>query len=261
MPYTPIARRRSVIAAAAAASLALLTPQPATAATFGTEFRVLQLNLCHSGVNTSCFTGDRVITKARSVITSVDPAVLSLNEICSGDVAPLREAMGSSQVVFKAAERPDGSPVKCVNGQDYGNALMVDSAYAGTVTETGRYAAQDGGSEKRVWACVSGGAVAACTTHLSTTGSVALNQCRELMNGPVTRYAAGRPAVMSGDLNMRYQGSPNVQNCVPSGFFRKGDGSVQHVTASTRFTFVGTRSISMSGTTDHPAWQVTLSLP
>ena len=59
-----------------------------------------------------------------------------------------------------------------------------------------------------------------------------------------------------GDLNLEYSpGSPtNAQNCVPSGWFRKGDGDVQHVTART-LTFVSTQTYSMSRT-DHPAFVV-----
>jgi hypothetical protein len=67
--------------------------------------------------------------------------------------------------------------------------------------------------------------------------------------------------VVSGDMNLRYQGSPNVQDCNPSGFYRKGDGSVQHVFASNNLTFVSGTTISMSGTTDHPAWLVTVTAP
>jgi hypothetical protein len=109
----------------------------------------------------------------------------------------------------------------------------------------------------RVWACLPAGSLSACTTHLSArTGSVALAQCKELLGRAV---GLPGPTVVSGDMNLRYQGSPNVQDCNPAGFYRKGDGNVQHVFASTSLTFVSGTTISMSGTTDHPAWLVTVT--
>lgn len=165
--------------------------------------------------------------------------------------------MGASQAVFVAAQRRDGTPVTCTNGQQYGNIVIVVSALAGSAPVTGRYTAQDSGNEMRVWACLPAGALSACTTHLSaSSGSVALAQCKELLGRAV---GLPGPTVVSGDMNLRYQGSPNVQDCNPAGFYRKGDGDVQHVFASTSLTFVSGTKISMSGTTDHPAWLVTVT--
>ncbi|GAB3445311.1 endonuclease/exonuclease/phosphatase family protein [Actinophytocola sediminis] len=224
-----------------------------------TTVPVLQLNLCHSGA-ADCFSGDAVVVRAVSVIASVRPKVVSVNEACAGDVEPLRAAMGEARSVFVAAQRPNGTPVLCANGQQYGNFVLVASSLAGGAAVTGRYTAQDTSNEMRVWACLPAGALSACTTHLSArSGSTALAQCRELMTTAVG-YAATAPVVVSGDMNLRYQGSPNVQDCNPSGFYRKGDGSVQHVFATNNLTFVSGRTISMSGTTDHPAWLVTVTL-
>jgi hypothetical protein len=233
-----------------------ITAAPATAAT---TVNVLQLNICHSGV-VSCFTGEAVMTKAVSVISSVRPQVLSVNEACSGDVERLRAAMAPARAVFVAAQRRDGTPVLCRNGQQYGNIIIVAESLAGDPGATGRFTAQDSGNEMRVWACLPAGALSACTTHLSaSSGTTALAQCRELMARAVG-YAATAPVVVAGDMNLRYQGRPNVQDCNPTGFYRKGDGSVQHVFATTSLAFVSGRTISMSGTTDHPAWLVTVSL-
>lgn len=94
--------------------LSIAAPLPATAAT---TVKVLQLNICHSGV-AGCYTGaDPVMTKAVSVITSTKPQVLSVNEACQGDVARLQAAMGASQAVFVAAQTRAGAPVTCTNGQ------------------------------------------------------------------------------------------------------------------------------------------------
>jgi hypothetical protein len=230
------------------------------AASGATTVKVLQLNICHSGI-ASCYTGDRVMTKAISVITATRPQVLSVNEACSGDIAPLRQAMGAARAVFVAAQRPDGTPVTCTNGQHYGNIVMVVDALAGTVGVTGRYTAQDSSTEMRVWACLPAGVLTACTTHLSArSGTVALAQCKELL-ARAMQYARTAPTVVAGDMNLRYGGVPNVQDCNPSGFYRKGDGSVQHVFASTNLAFVSGTRISMDGTTDHPAWLVTTTMP
>ncbi|MDQ3790901.1 MAG: endonuclease/exonuclease/phosphatase family protein [Actinomycetota bacterium] len=240
-------------------SLVLFCVAVAPAASAATTVKVLQLNICHSGV-AGCYTGDAVMTKAVSVISSTKPQVLSVNEACSGDVERLRAAMGAARVQFVAAQRPDGSAVTCQNGQQYGNVVMVAEALAGSSGVTGRYTAQDGSSELRVWACLPAGALSACTTHLSArSGTTALAQCKELMNR-AAGYAAAGPVVVAGDMNLRYGGFPNVQDCNRSGFYRKGDGSVQHVFATTNLAFVSGTKIDMAGTTDHPGWLVTVTM-
>lgn len=245
---------RTVLGALLLVTGVLMAPIQAQAAT---TIKVLQLNICHSGV-ASCYTGaEPVMAKAVSVITSTRPQVLSVNEACSGDVARLQSAMGASQAVFVAAQTRAGAPVTCTNGQQYGNILVVVAALAGSAPATGRYEAQDSGNEMRVWACLPAGGLSACTTHLSAkSGSVALSQCKELLT---RAKGLPGPTVVSGDMNLRYQGSPNVQDCNPAGFYRKGDGDVQHVFASTSLTFVSGTKISMAGTTDHPAWLVTVT--
>lgn len=245
-----------LLAAMSFSLLALAVP-PASAAT---TVKVLQLNICHSGI-AGCYAGaEPVMAKAESVISSVRPQVLSVNEACSGDVARLRAAMGGAVATFVAAQHRDGTPVTCTNGQQYGNIVMVATALAGGPAATGRYTAQDDSNEMRVWACLPAGALSACTTHLSArSGTVALAQCQELMSR-AAGYAAVAPAVVAGDLNLRYHGSPDAQSCNRTGFYRKGDGDVQHVFATTNLAFVSGTKIDMSGTTDHPGWLVTVTM-
>jgi endonuclease/exonuclease/phosphatase family metal-dependent hydrolase len=238
--------------------LLLLAVEAPTTASAATTVKVLQLNICHSGV-ASCYAGaEPVMAKAVSVIGTTKPQVLSVNEACSGDVARLQAAMGTSQAVFVAAQTRAGGLVTCTNGQQYGNILIVVSSLAGGPAVTGRYTAQDSGNEMRVWACLPAGGLSACTTHLSaSSGSVALAQCKELL---ARATGLPGPTVVSGDMNLRYQGNPNVQDCNPANFYRKGDGDVQHVFASNSLTFVSGTKLSMSDTTDHPAWLVTVSM-
>lgn len=246
---------RSVVGVLLLLSGLLLAATPAAAAT---TVKVLQLNICHSG-HAGCYTGaEPVMAKAVAVITANRPQVLSVNEACAGDVGRLQTAMGASRAVFVAARTRAGGPVTCTNGQEYGNILIVAAALAGAEPQTGLYANQDTSNEMRAWACLPAGTLSACTTHLSArSGSVALAQCKELLG----RAAAfGGPTVVAGDMNLRYQGSPNVQDCNPAGFYRKGDGALQHVFARTSLAFVSGTKISMSGTTDHPAWLVTTTM-
>lgn len=247
------------LAAALPLSLVIFVVAPTTSTSAATAVAVLQLNICHSGV-ADCYTGaEPVLAKAESVIASANPQVVSVNEACEGDVPRLRAALGSAVATFVAAEHRDGTPVTCTNGQRYGNILLVVDALAGGPAETGRYAAQDDSNEMRAWACLPAGSVSACTTHLSArSGTTALAQCQELM-ARAAGYAAAGPVVVAGDLNLRYQGNPDAQSCNRDGFYRKGDGDVQHVFATTSLAFVDGTEIDMDGTTDHPGWLVNLT--
>lgn len=235
-----------------------LLGQPVAAAA---EFRVLQLNLCHSGRVASCYTGDAVIAQARAVIEGEQPDVVSLNEVCRSDVGRLA---GSTYVGwFTPARTPSGATVTCTSGEDYGIAMLHRVGLSTSASNT--YAAQDTGNERRVWMCSTfQDGTAACVTHLSTSGSTAMRQCRELLGTNMPAHTSGRATVVAGDFNLRYNRwipwEPNVQDCVPGGFFRKGDGSVQHVMASSgHFDFIATEAIGMQGTTDHPAFLVRLN--
>jgi hypothetical protein len=228
----------------------------------GTTITVLQLNICHGGM-AGCYRGDAVLAKAVEVIRSSAPQVLSVNEACSRDIDRLRPAMGPARALFVAARNLDGTPTLCRDGDQYGNILMVADGFAGATEETGTYDAQyraeDGHLELRSWACLPAGRLSACTTHLSSDNApTALAQCQDLMS-----RAAGypRPAIIAGDFNLKDQGSPSMRDCDPTGFSRRGDGSVQHVYASDDLTFAKATRIDMTGTTDHPGWLTTLTNP
>ncbi|WP_243790457.1 endonuclease/exonuclease/phosphatase family protein [Saccharopolyspora gloriosae] len=231
---------------------------PAFADTTAEPFDVLQLNLCHSGV-ADCYTGDD--TAVRSGIATVrqrTPDVVTLNEICAHDITTMTKETGY-HAEFAAAGHRDGGPYQCADDRgDYGVAILTHpdlGAPSGDVTER-TYTAQDGGTEQRVMLCAPFSAISACTTHLSADApEIAGEQCRELM-GAAT--GAGRPTVIGGDFNLSHGGTPDVQNCVPDGWFRKGDGSVQHVFANGDFGFERTENLPIEGT-DHPGLLVELS--
>jgi hypothetical protein len=226
----------------------------------GTELRVLQLNLCHSGV-AGCFTGDAVMTRAVAVIAAVQPGLVTLNEVCRADLPWLAGQTGAVDHRFTPALKADDTPVKCTNGDDYGNGLLAWFPAEWDAPVTGVYAAQSSMTERRVWICMGYTGFVGCTTHLSTAGETALAQCMDVVGGPLATAAAGGPAVLAGDWNLKYKGDPDAQDCVPGGFYRKGDGSVQHVIASDDLAFLETIVIDMDGTTDHPGLEVRLTLP
>jgi hypothetical protein len=240
----------------------------------GYQFWTLQLNLCNSGI-AGCYEGGQSIPEAAAVIRSWWPDVVTLNEICRGDVQdvlyPAMQQAWSGQQAFwafaPALNKAQNAPYQCANGDQYGIGIVghLVGTTATVTTVSGHYPDQDGGNEGRAWLCVrAGGQYDACTTHLSKTGSVALKQCRYLMNtvipGTVWTSAGRTQTVVGGDLNLRYGGSPNAQDCVPPGWFRKGDGSVQHILATNDLRFVGSRKVGLQHT-DHPGWLVIVGAP
>lgn len=241
-------------------TLALLAVPSAAATSAGDTITVLQLNICHGGMN-HCYRGDAVLAKAAQVIRSSKPQVLSVNEACSGDADRLRPAMGPARALFVAARNLDGTPTLCRDGDRYGNIIMVAARFAGAAEKSGMYRAQyraaDGHLELRSWACLPAPALSACTTHLSSDNdSTALAQCQELM-----RRATGypRPTVVVGDFNLHDNGSPSMRDCDLTGFSRRGDGSVQHLYASDDLAYTTITEIDMMDTTDHPGLLTTLT--
>ena len=228
-------------------------------ATGGAELRVLQFNLCHGG-QASCYTGDAVMAQALAVMEREQPDIVSLNEVCRSDIDAL--AGVTYRGWFVPALDPADRPIACTNGEDYGIGMLHRVGRASAVF--GVYAAQDGGGQRRAWMCSAfEDGAAACVTHLSTVAWVAMKQCHELLDKNVPAHTGGRAAVVAGDFNLLYNRSvpwePNVQDCVPDGFFRAGDGSVQHVMASSaHLDLVATHVIDMQRTTDHPALLVRL---
>ncbi|MFJ6674888.1 endonuclease/exonuclease/phosphatase family protein [Actinosynnema sp. NPDC091369] len=251
--------RRAAGAALAVLLLCGLVTPPATAAT---AFKVLQLNLCNSGV-AGCYQGGQAVGEAVTMIQRRLPDVVSVNEVCLSDLPRLTAAVGTTaeyRFAF-ALRKTTGANIECTDGRGaYGSAIIVKEGIRSG--GQGVYTAQDSGTEVRAWACALSEvrAFTACTTHLSTTATTALAQCKELVPAIVLGHdptgSATTRHVVAGDLNLRYSpgSATSAQNCVPSGWFRKGDGDVQHVIART-LTFVSTQEYAMFRT-DHPAFVV-----
>jgi endonuclease/exonuclease/phosphatase family metal-dependent hydrolase len=245
---------------------ALLSGSGSTGAAGRHPLRILQLNLCNSGI-ASCYTG-RAVPRAATVIAAAAPDVVTLNEVCRPDVAALAAALGGGREVVAqfrpAIDRRTGGPFHCVNGQDYGIGLLARVPAVPVRVFGGVYPAQDTNDpEERVWLCVHpSGGLYSCTTHLaSTSATVALAQCRYLLATalPAMRSEAGYdPTVLGGDLNLEYRGSPDLRACLPAGDAHAGDGGVQHVIATPDAAIADAGNIGMDGVTDHPGLLVTL---
>lgn len=247
----------AALAALAAISLPIAhaaqapAPAPTPAAAPAGSFDVLQFNLCNSGF-ADCYSAGKAVDSAIAVIQQRRPDVVTLNEVCAQDITRLTSETGYQWEFTPAGDKITGGPMACKDGRgDYGIALLThpDLGAAGQVVER-QYAAQDGGNEQRVALCVPYSKVAACTTHLSATdGQVAAQQCHELSE---VAMSIGAQSVIGGDLNLVAGGNPDVQGCVPNGWYRKDDGSVQHVLAMDVFRFERAETIPVEGT-DHPA--------
>ena len=256
--------RRSVSAVAGLVCVvAVLTGSPETGKALGRPYRVLQMNLCDSGI-ADCYTG-RSVAEAAAVIRATAPDLVTLNEVCAEDVHALDRALtdvypGGVVSAFKAAiNRRTGGAVRCRNGQPYGIGLLVHSSATDQAHTTydGVYPAQDiRDPEERVWLCLSVTGIYACTTHLASTSStIALAQCGYLFGTAIPsvhREGGYQPTVLGGDLNLR--------SCAPSEYRSEDDGGVQQVVATTEFRATSSRSIDMNRTTDHPGLLVALTI-
>ncbi|MBQ1049080.1 endonuclease/exonuclease/phosphatase family protein [Micromonospora sp. C51] len=264
-----------MVAAVALVSVAVLLAGCSVVAPVApAPLRVLQLNLCNSGMATGCYTG-RSVARAAEVIRAEAPDIVTLNEICSGDVDTLERVMtevhdGTVVAAFQPARNGrTGEPYRCVNGQQYGVGVLTHiAAPAGDhEVHAGIYPAQDPADpEQRAWLCVEARTLFfACTTHLAYTSStLALAQCAHLVGTAIPQLHADgryRPTVVSGDLNLRQGGTPDVRSCVPEDYRHRHDGGVQQFMATADLRIEATRSVSMERTTDHAAFLVTLTLP
>jgi endonuclease/exonuclease/phosphatase family metal-dependent hydrolase len=246
-----------------------VTPPPSAGAT---PVRVLQLNLCNSGI-AGCFTG-RSTAVAAAAIRAGRPDLVTLNEVCRDDVAVLGRALaevvpggGVSSAFQPARDGRNGEPYRCRNGDEYGIGLVsrwppVPRSSAGG----GIYPAQDRDDpEQRAWLCRDVAAtpeVAVCTTHLAyTKREVARAQCRYLFGAVVAGMRArdgAVPVVLGGDLNLGNGDSPDLKACLPAGSALVDDGGPQHVIATPEFVVDDFRRIDLLGSTDHPGLLVTL---
>lgn len=253
-----VARRLS-LAGALLACVGFAVPAAADTATAAPAagFDVLQLNVCHSG-SAECPSTGNAVESGIAAVRERAPRIVTINEVCAHDVTKMTRETGY-HAEFTPARAADGAPAACTDGRgDYGIAVLAHpdlGAVSGAVTEQ-VFTAQDGTGQQRVALCAPFSSFAACTSQLSAADpQVAAQQCAELSE---VAAGLGRPTVLGGDLNLRHGAAPDVQDCVPSGWVRTGDGSVQHVFNSADFAFERTENLPLDGT-DYPGLVVELS--
>jgi endonuclease/exonuclease/phosphatase family metal-dependent hydrolase len=235
--------------------------------------RVLQLNLCSSGI-AGCFTG-RSTERAAAVIRAEAPDLVTLNEACQDDVTDLERALadavpdGTVVSAFQPArDGRTGEPYRCRNGRQYGIGIVSRWPSApGSPAIGGIYPTQDQEDpEERAWLCQDAAAdppVAVCTTHLAyTKREVAGAQCRYLFDTVIADLRArdgAAPVVLGGDLNLGNGDDPDLKACLPPNSALVDDGGQQHVIATPEYVVDEHRTIDLRGTTDHPGLLVTLT--
>lgn len=243
----------------------------------GRTVRILQMNLCGSGA-APCYTAGRAVRMAAALIRERRPDIVTVDEVCRGDVAVLKTAMSviSAKPVaasFKPAfDRRTNGPYLCRNGDQYGIgvlAVIPDRSQSPTTHRTigGLYPTQVGNDpEERVWTCIDAAtAFTGCATHsASTSVTVAFAQCRYFLRSiaPMLLSTGDHdPVILGGDLNLLSRGPLGAQSCLPRGYQRAGDGALQDVITSPGTMVVSRTRIGMRRTTDHPALLVQVRLP
>jgi hypothetical protein len=236
---------------------------------------VLQMNLCNSG-RAGCYTGGRSVSKAVALIHHDRPTMVTVNEVCRGDVSVLAQALSSTFPAARVAKAftsarngATQAPVRCENSQQYGDGVLVvvPSSAPGSRSYRGVYPVQDPRDiEQRVWVCIGlARRMSACTTHTaSTSATFAIDQCRYLLGSAVPILSGGdggNPVILGADLNLAARGSPSPQSCLPSGYQRVDDDALQDVVVSPGVEVRSHSVLDMDDTTDHPALLVEVVLP
>jgi endonuclease/exonuclease/phosphatase family metal-dependent hydrolase len=233
--------------------------------------RLLQMNLCNSGI-AGCYAGGRSIDEAAAVIRSEGPDLVTLNEVCEGDVAALEGALAGAvpgaevASAFQAArDRDTGDAYRCRNGQPFGNGIVSRwPPVPGSSAGNGIYPVQDPDDpEERAWVCLDVAAtpaVGVCTTHLAYTDrDVTVGQCRHLFGTVIAGMRARGPVVLGGDLNLGSDDGADLRSCLPADTGIADDGDVQVVAATPELAVTDSRMIDLRGASDHPGLLVTLA--
>jgi endonuclease/exonuclease/phosphatase family metal-dependent hydrolase len=216
-----------------------------------TPYSLLQMNLCLSGL-APCLEYPEVIREAITVIREERPDAVTLNEVCSRDVARIARRTGYhrqfSTVVYGGGTLPCRAP----SGRGvFGNALLTAAPIAGTVDR--RFSAQSIDPEQRRWLCVATEQrVTVCTTHLSSPTELrtaVLRQCAEFTEVLVVRAGRG-PTIAAGDMN-------NLGSCAPVGMWTRADWAgaqtpgVQHAYGTASHLRAATSEVLPATYTDH----------
>ena len=167
----------------------------------GPSLRVLQLNLCDSGIG-SCYSG-RSVAAAAAVIHERRPDIITLNEVCRGDVSELKQAMSDSHcsTLLRPSKPRRTAPPRALpmpkRSAVRDRCLGADPVLGIRIRHIRRRLPDPGprDPEERVWLCIHVATeVYACTTHVASSSSdVAFAQCRYLLESaaPTMRSQGG----------------------------------------------------------------------
>ncbi len=175
------------------------------------------MNLCLSGL-APCLRYPEVIGEAITIISQRRPDVVTLNEVCRGDVARIARRTGYHQ--HFSTVQYDGRPLPCIDPSGrgvFGNAVLATAQIG--ATDDRPFDAQSIDPEQRRWLCVeTTDSVTACTTHLSSQSEIEsafLEQCAEL-TAVLAAHARRGPTIAAGDMN-------TVDSCAPAGMWTVTD--------------------------------------
>ena len=213
-------RRIAILLAVAAAAVAALSPavssvSSSTGRQSGADYRLLQTNLCLSG-QAGCYspaTHQSILDEATAQIADLDPDAVTLNEVCSADVAELARRAGY-ELSFAAVDY-GGTPLPCIDPRGrglFGIAVLTKDAIR---TSRDRAFTVQADPEERRWLCATtAGAVTVCTAHLSTrdsSGERVANdaECRELRD-VLAEHANLRTTFFGGDVNRQTACAPTT---------------------------------------------------
>jgi hypothetical protein len=143
------------------------TSSAASSTVKGTPYSLLQMNLCLSGL-APCLEYPEVVHEAATVIGEHGPDVVTLNEVCSRDVARIAEKTGYHRRFSTVLYGGRPLPCRAPSGRGvFGNALLTAAEITATIES--RFSAQSIDPEQRRWLCVATAQrVTVCTTHLSS---------------------------------------------------------------------------------------------
>ncbi len=232
-------RRIAILLAVAAAAVAALSPAVSSsfARSSDSAYQLLQMNLCLSG-QAGCYsqtTYPSILDEATEQIADQDPEAVTLNEVCSADVAELARRTGY-EFSFAAVDY-GGAPLPCIDPRGRGLFGIAVLTKDDIRTSQDRAFAIQADPEERRWLCATTDrAVTVCTAHLSTRYSSSERvandaECRELRSVLAPRADSGT-TFFGGDVNRQ-------TSCAPSTMWATHDSAatqsagVQHVYGTT----------------------------
>jgi endonuclease/exonuclease/phosphatase family metal-dependent hydrolase len=169
--------------------------------------RVMQYNvcgaICNGGVVTKPGSDNDVVEDVRNRIVAARPHIVTLNEVCNGQFARLKNVLQGSHWPMDGVFRKQRNDGRCKDGSGFGDAVLT----AGPVGRTEVLQLPDRGSEDRAIICLNTsahGPVLACSLHLVTGKNDGRQERLEQLAAAaraLNRRAGVRAVIVGGDFN------------------------------------------------------------